>query len=1094
MASAPPIQPTPRPPKRPRLQQQDNNYPIHSQSPAQPQQQQQTQPQLPPKPPVPIQHVPPSNAHLDVYKPATGPRPGVLPSPRQNVLPSPRQNVLPSPAPSDEPSPAVSTSHESPHTAPASLPDLPPMNNQSSSARDVPHWPHPVTEARFVVGSALEDSSRAGGQSAAGTPQPATSRADHPQLMFMFPSMLIGSSRPAQPPTPNPEPAANRQRPNDGSGRPPQVDIAAQAGLIDTYMASQGGPDAFTKDAEQPRFQLLSRACAHGDTHFVALHQLHCMWSRRREDVYAILGNDHKVIDPGFLVVELVLKSNDLIHPRHKDWMADFPHRLSLILQAYQGHRQCSKYVEAVHDAVVFLARAAVSYGSLAMAMESRGYPYLVDELLGQLGCRSITLQHALFTASRRRLLVADGHFGRILDQAFFQDQRQHQDQSGAFLHMDPIPDPRELERRNSRLIDHYKTIVQEALRSRQEEQRRRSQISPAVSSPLPQQRSFTPRPILTSNTQVRQPSISGNQPNFAASSPAAASPHLPPTSIPSHITPNPASFPANQPFAPPFSPPQAGRQVMPQNQAQYNALMEQQQQQQLIATFENQQLMNGNQQAFSNPAMNHQYPPQQTMYQQQAQPQQSQLPQQQNVAQLQTQYQQPQLAATHRFMGQNLQAPSQTLQHSHGARQPSSQLQQQQRQQMAQGAGYPRFIPPPNHPIPLCDFPTGPEDRKSIMMSLHQAEVRSPRRKVLAPATGGEGDERYYQAVMSLAVPPARIPPAKVLHKFYFEVSDEELSRASQFIAQSANLPVVTHFNGSLRWRVRTTKLKPKKKFDDVHEWSCADMDWPPHITLNLNGNNIQIRRKPHNGRDQPAELTPFVTQGRNELLVAVAVTKDPPADQFALAVEIVETRSHASIMDYIWTHSVIPEEDTLNKIKRRVTGPQQDDDSISVVQPEALSIDVADPFTRAMWQIPVRGAACTHMECFDLSIWLETRPSRTVRCPHSSFTKCGCNDQREPSVVDKWKCPICEGDARPYSLKIDGFLLKVRQELERAGKIKAKRIQAAPDGMWRAEVEEDSDDDDDDSDGDGPRQKLASKGPAVPKKPVEVIDLLDD
>ncbi|KAB5525590.1 hypothetical protein GE09DRAFT_1178234 [Coniochaeta sp. 2T2.1] len=830
MASAPPVQPTPRPPKRPRLQQQDNNYPIHSQSPTQPQQQQQqqTQPQLPPKPPVPIQHVPPSNAHLDVYKPATGPRPGVLPSPRQSVLPSP--------APSDEPSPAVSTSHESPHTAPASLPDLPPMNNQSSSA------------------------------------------------------------------------------PN----------------------------------------------------------------------------------------------------------------------------------------------------------------------------------------------------------------------------------------------------------------------------------RSFTPRPILTSNTQVRQPSISGNQPNLAASSPAAASPHLPPTRVPSHITPNPASIPANHPFAPVPSQQSAGppRQNMvspnssgpPQRDAPPRLAPPGQpnpRQQPAMQTWmptgnmANQRIpgqsspsLHGyqppfsppkaGQQVFSNPAMNQQYPPQQMMYQQQAQPQQPQLPQQQNVAQPPTQYQQPQLAATHRMMGQNLQAPNQTLQYSQGTRQPSSvrtaiptpgvspvaaqfpggirgqqqpfvsqqpvqsvmspgipspnapaqvakanarqQLQQQQRQQIAQGAGYPRFIPPPNHAILLCDFPTGPEDRKAIMMSLHQAEVRSPRRKVRAPATGGEGDERYYQAVMSLAVPPARIPPAKVLHKFYFEVPDEEFSRASQIITQGATLPVATHFNGSLRWRVRTTKLKPKKKFDDIHEWSCADMDWPLYITLNLNGNNIQIRRKPHNGRDQPAELTPFITKGRNELLVAVAVTKDPPADQFALAVEIVETRSHASIMDHIWTHGVIPEENTLNKIKRRVTGTQLDDDSIAVVQPEALSIDVADPFTRAMWQIPVRGAACTHMECFDLSIWLETRPSKTVRCPHSSFTKCGCNDQREPSVVDKWKCPICEGDARPYSLKIDGFLLKVRQELERAGKIKAKRIQAAPDGTWRAEVEEDSDDDDDDSDGDGARQKSASKGPAVPKKPVEVIDLLDD
>jgi hypothetical protein len=278
-------------------------------------------------------------------------------------------------------------------------------------------------------------------------------------------------------------------------------------------------------------------------------------------------------------------------------------------------------------------------------------------------------------------------------------------------------------------------------------------------------------------------------------------------------------------------------------------------------------------------------------------------------------------------------------------------------------------------------------------------------------------------------------------------------------------------------------------------------DTAWPEHIHISLNGQTIAVRRRTHNGKDEPSELTPIVRPGTNQLVIAVSEPKRKAADQYAVAVEIVETRSHSSILEHLSKHCVISEDETLNKIRNRLSASRDDDDDSVQIVVEDLSIDLADPFSRVIFKTPVRGAHCTHMECFDLDIWLETRPSKPAKCPHSAFIPCNCGDEPEPSVADKWKCPICDMDARPYSLRIDSFLLNVRKRLEEEGKLKAKSILVARDGTWQPVIEDDSDDDDDDSDadGDGPRTKKSGSAGApttvaAKKAPVEVIELLDD
>ncbi|ROV90595.1 hypothetical protein VSDG_07417 [Cytospora chrysosperma] len=233
------------------------------------------------------------------------------------------------------------------------------------------------------------------------------------------------------------------------------------------------------------------------------------------------------------------------------------------------------------------------------------------------------------------------------------------------------------------------------------------------------------------------------------------------------------------------------------------------------------------------------------------------------------------------------------------------------------------------------------------------------------------------------------------------------------------------------------------------------------------------------------------------------VAMTSAAPHKKprrFQMAVEILETHSHSQVLKHVWANGLADREETMEKIRKRVNAVPEED-GIAVIDrtgttTSELSIDLTDPFSASIFAVPARGVTCTHMECFDLETWLNTRPTKqAIRCGHQKV--CTCPKYAEPSDPDKWKCPICFADARPRSLRIDRFLLDVRRRLEELNKLDTKSILVSIDGTWRP-VAELVDDDDAGSDGDGP----ANRGPvtALRKEPsksasveraVEVIEI---
>ncbi len=399
-------------------------------------------------------------------------------------------------------------------------------------------------------------------------------------------------------------------------------------------------------------------------------------------------------------------------------------------------------------------------------------------------------------------------------------------------------------------------------------------------------------------------------------------------------------------------------------------------------------------------------------------------------------------------------------------------------------------LIPPLDREITRPEYPYDPSDRKAIMMSLHQAHVRSPKRIVKDGET-----ERFYQAIKSFPVRPAPVAPKNTIYAFHFEVTEDQLAfAATKSKTAGGLLPVVEHFSGALRWRVRCCVAPTSSKIPAEQQWVTLDVNWPPNIFMTFNEQALDIRRHPHNGRDLPTEITDFLVCGTNVLKISLPAPQRERAQNRFIAVELVETLSHSSVIDSVWAQGVIPKEVTLKTIKQRLTSAP-DDDGVVFEEPD-LSIDLADPFSATIFKVPARGATCTHMECFDLETWLNTRPSKPlIKCPHSGLA-CACPNTPEPSNPDKWRCPICSKDARPYNLRIDGFLLAVRLQLEEEGKLQTKNMRVKADGSWTVVVEED----DEDSDDDGiPSSSTAGLGrvakptpqPAPRRPEVEVIEI---
>ena len=356
--------------------------------------------------------------------------------------------------------------------------------------------------------------------------------------------------------------------------------------------------------------------------------------------------------------------------------------------------------------------------------------------------------------------------------------------------------------------------------------------------------------------------------------------------------------------------------------------------------------------------------------------------------------------------------------------------------------------------------------------VALHQSYLQSPKYLKISPAGTVDPDLRLYAIFTSFAITPTLLGPMLLFRKLVFNVSPHEFSRKAIEVTLVDSMHLARPFtrkarHGSLLYLLRCIELRSDSTGVNEASWVTGDTVWPKFAYVKVNGSHVELRRKTHHGKDLPLDLTAHIRSGVNNITFSTLRTKDTDKKKlWAVAVEVVEVidQEHIEHMPA----EITPEEaltiitKTLAKSNGGDDTEGNGDEDLRVVDAH-VSIDMTDPFTSRIFNVPVRGKACLHRECFDRDTFFETRKSRL---------KNDGGDARYLTSPDEWKCPICGKDARPGSLIVDGFMKKVREELVKEGSVESvKAILVKADGSWSAKMES--------SDGgggkrDGPNKKM--------------------
>lgn len=337
-------------------------------------------------------------------------------------------------------------------------------------------------------------------------------------------------------------------------------------------------------------------------------------------------------------------------------------------------------------------------------------------------------------------------------------------------------------------------------------------------------------------------------------------------------------------------------------------------------------------------------------------------------------------------------------------------------------------LLPPPGVRLPQQRQPN------PARFSLHQAYVRSPIPKARSMAP------RLYQYVEGFLKSPARLTTAnRAIEKWTFTLHPNMVQTIAATVPGAPGQPdhrLVHEDTKTLR--LRCIKWTASDRPED-HIWATADTSWIPYSCFNLNGILLEQRRKVHNGKDLPIDITKLLKEGENVLEIMVTTdSHDNAYLDYLVAIEFLGIASHGTVKRECLEKRFESAEEIMAKLKAKLSSGSDEDDDVAIVDSK-LTINLLDPFSASsICDIPVRSRVCLHNDCFDLETFLGTRRRK--------------GDVSDP---DLWRCPICRADARPGDLITDGFLVHVKEVLAARGQSQTRAIVVHKDGSWKPKEE---------------------------------------
>lgn len=395
----------------------------------------------------------------------------------------------------------------------------------------------------------------------------------------------------------------------------------------------------------------------------------------------------------------------------------------------------------------------------------------------------------------------------------------------------------------------------------------------------------------------------------------------------------------------------------------------------------------------------------------------------------------------------------------------------------------HPFMQPPPSLP-PHTDvtpfiraYPPLPAHPNPAMSALHQAHLRSPVLSYFNLNEDSNSMAKCYRFIKHVLMPPEELESKNRHVNWDFRVSKEVTDWFARDAPSSHGAPPIRAVvPGSRLCRIRCISLKDKGGMPTQSEWAVADNVWPGSTAVVLNGIALDIRKKTHHGKDLPIDVTSYIKAGQNNLSTAVIGFQKDSTSRYAIGVEFIQVVDGQKIKDEM---RLLPE----NEARQRILEQSRNlDPDIEVIQSQRV-LELTDPFTARIFDVPVRGINCHHNQCFDRDTFLQTR---TAKVPG------------EPCGPDEFRCPICGQDARPQSLMMDMFFVGVRNALRERGRLDVKTIILHDSGDW--DIKEEEEVIGESGDGTGRRStglaaaRTASEPTAKQSAPREVIELDDD
>jgi MIZ/SP-RING zinc finger len=850
---------------------------------------------------------------------------------------------------------------------------------------------------------------------------------------------LSSSNRPAKPiPSPPSQPQSRSQSQPEPASSP---SVSKHNWLwkmardkLRSYLAASTKSRTLSENVELPRARILQDVCATKDIFYLALHQIFCLNSLSPSHLQPLSRYGIRP-DAGFDVVAQLLVDNKRLSPDFVRWSAEYPLSLEKMLKV-------DEYTLALTQVSHCLTTIARNWSDFERDIRTRGHPPQVDELVVRLGVVSPVFQTIAFTAVSRRLLGPREELFKACMSLFEDDQRTYKQRS------------------TSSASARHQWIHSYFERYRQLCALHGVQQQPDVNAHKDRALSSGQLPTTTSlNTSARPPQTQQTPPTNNS--------HLPP----SNHQPNPHtvatySQSSNRPPNHHTSPNMASNtgQRQQQQSSYYQDPM------QAPRSGQRQQYAPPLQPPASFPPP----PPHRIMTAQGSAPGVMTAPNQIPPPNFQPLQYPPHMRQGPDGIPVPMSAPGNfNMSPVHNLPYPTSFAMAQPPPQGGQGQrpaySHPVSQPMP-HPgianvVPSMSMPMRPSPR-------HQHRQRVPSdpsavqpngttpmalRHLLAPgfqqalphqppAQGAtqssviDPSREVIQYFADFAIPVQKLPSNRSAFSWKFTVSRETLSKRSRLIPQAngrGHFPALS--DGDVSYRLRCVRYQGQLDLRTVSAWSQAENHWPDVVYIHVN--NTEIYRV-QNSKQLPLPIDSHLKDGVNDIRLNILQTSEQRAKNitYAVAIEIIQVKSPENFRSMVKRLSA---QESRQQIQNRLSLSNKNDDDLMIVD-NFVSIDLRDPFTAQVFEVPVRGLLCTHKECFDLATFLQTLSTKPLAGKRAIYIR----------------CPICRQDARPSFLVIDEFLVEVRAALSQQQTLETtKALRVKSDGSWEAVVELESD-----------------------------------